>query len=88
MTSEFNKKLTRLKLFVLIALLTAPAYATPKIETKEQADAFLETYCAEIVSEIALAVDRQKAHASIENREGFLEQGAYISGLADVYGNL
>ena len=72
---------------VCVLSLFGTAHAD-QIETTKQAKEFLDSYCVDLVNEIAQAVERQRAHAVKENWEGFLEQGAYISGVSEVYGNL
>lgn len=80
----------RLKTFTLLAMLALNSQWLAADEIKSQADAqaFLGGYCIGLVNETAKAVDRQLVDASKEEWDEFMKQGGYISGLADVYGNL
>ena len=73
-------------LFILLVAFTCNASA--EITTKEQADKFLDQYCIALVNEIEKAVDKQKVLASKEDWESFMETGAWIGGIADVYSKL
>jgi len=77
------------KVFFTLAvfLFTFQASAT-EIETKAQADAFLEKYCVALINEVAKAVKRQEAHSAKNEWQEVMEQGAYIAGVADVYSKL
>ena len=58
------------------------------IETKEEAEAFLDKYCIALVNEIAKAVKRQDELSSKNEWQKVGEQGVYIAGVADVYSKL
>lgn len=75
-------------LAALLVLALSPSASAAEITTKEQADAFLENYCIALVNQVAEASKRQAALAAREDWEGFVEQGAYIAGIAEVYNNL
>lgn len=74
-------------LAVAIFLFALQSSAT-EIETKAQADAFLEAYCIALINEVAKAVKRQDAHSAKNEWPQVIEQGAYIGGVADVYSKL
>ena len=69
-------------------LLFSIAAQSQEIKTEAEAEVFLQEYCISLVSEIAKAVDLQKRHAAREEWDKFMEQSAWIAGVADVYGNL
>lgn len=59
-----------------------------EITTEEQAEQFLKQYCVALVNEISKAVNLQTKHAAKKDWDKFMEQGDWIAGVADVYGNL
>ncbi|MEM8942191.1 MAG: hypothetical protein AAGC91_08540 [Pseudomonadota bacterium] len=76
---------------LLVCALTLAVSASAKaqeITTAAEAQDFLDDYCVALVNEISKAVDRQKGHAEREEWDKFMEQGAWIAGVSDVYGNL
>ena len=74
------------KIFLITILLSNPAIA--KIETKSQADKFLNNYCIEIVNSIETLYEDQKNLISKNEWKGFFEKGTLITTLADVYSKL
>jgi len=77
-----------MKKYFLIVALTLSSSASAEISTEEDAAKFLRKYCITLVNEISKAVDSQKVHASRGEWEEFMKQGAYISGVSNVYSNL
>ena len=59
-----------------------------KINSKQEADNFLNDYCIEIVSAIKDAYESQLEAVSIKDWKTFGEKGRWIGGLADVYTKL
>ena len=79
----------KLKFLALALLFSASVPSLSKeIETKEQADAFLDKYCIALINEIAKAVKRQGDLSAKNEWQEVGEQGAYIAGVAKVYNNL
>lgn len=70
------------------ALLFSIAAQSQEIKTEAEAEAFLQQYCVSLINEIAKAVELQEEYAAGEEWDKFMEQSAWISGVADVYGNL
>ncbi|MEM1188291.1 MAG: hypothetical protein AAGI72_07180 [Pseudomonadota bacterium] len=81
-----------MKIFVsflgALTLSLSSAVQSQEITTEDQAEAFLQEYCVSLVNEIAKAVDLQRGYATREEWDKFMEQGAWIAGVADVYGSL
>ena len=76
---------------ILLALFFSIAFAlnaNAKINTKEEADNFLENYCIEIVSAIKDAYEIQIESASSQDWKTFGDKGRWIGGLADVYSKI
>ena len=80
------KKYFIIATFLLLILSTG--YSHAKIQTKQDADAFLGSYCIELVSTIKGLYEEQKILVAEENWKEFLEKGALISAIADVYSKL
>jgi hypothetical protein len=59
-----------------------------EIKIQEQADSFLNGYCITLVNEIEKSVGRQKQQAAKEDWKKFMETGAWIVGIADLYNRL
>ena len=70
------------------ALIFTIATQSQEIKTEAEAEAFLQEYCVSLINEIAKAVELQKGYAAREEWDEFMEQSAWIAGVADVYGNL
>ncbi len=79
---------TRTAFLGALTLLVAVAAQSQEIKTEAEAEAFLQQYCVSLVNEIAKAVDLQKGYAEREEWDKLMEQGAWIAGVADIYGNL
>lgn len=74
--------------FCAFALVFSALSHAQDITTESQAEAFLKNYCVALINEVAKATKLQEQYAAQEAWDEFMEQGAWISGLADVYGNL
>ena len=72
--------------FIITVLCAGHAFA--KVETKQEADAFLAKYCIELVRAIEDQYEDQKLLAAKEKWKEFFEKGAFIAGTADVYSKL
>ena len=66
-----------------ILIFSSASYA--KITTKEDAKAFLNEYCIELVNGISDAYESQIIATSEKDWETFKKQGRWIIALADVY---
>ena len=72
--------------FIIAALCAGHAFA--KVETKQEADAFLAKYCIELVNTIEGQYEDQKELVAKGKWKEFFEKGAIIAGIADVYSKL
>ena len=81
---KINKNILLFLLFIASSHLNVKA----KINTKEEAEKFLDNYCIEIVSSIKDAYESQIESISNQDWKTFGEKGRWIGGLADVYSKL
>jgi len=72
----------------LLILIFTTGYAFAKVETKQEADAFLVKYCIELVSSIEDQYEDQKKLVAEEKWKEFFEKGSIIVSIADVYSKL
>ena len=82
----FSKKYFIIATF-LILILSAD-HSRAEIQTKQDADAFLESYCIELVSSIKGLYEEQKILVAEEKWKEFFEKGALISAIANIYSKL
>ena len=71
----------------LVAVLGA-SHAYAEIKTQQDADAFLNKYCVELVSAIEGQYEEQKVLAAEQKWQEFFKRGALIGGIAEIYSNL
>ena len=71
---------------MVTVLGTKHAYA--EINTQQDADAFLNKYCIELVAAIETQYEEQKVLAMEKKWGKFFEKGAGIGGIAEIYRNL
>ena len=82
----FSKKYFIIATFLILILSAGHSHA--EIQTKQDADAFLGSYCIELVSGIKGLYEEQKILVAEEKWKGFFEKGALISAIADIYSKL
>ena len=63
-------------------------YAYAEIRTRQDADAFLNKYCIELVKTIEVQYGKQKVLAAEKRWEALLAKGRVISSIAKIYSNL
>ncbi len=74
-------------LALLVAVFCASqAYA--EIKTQQDADAFLNKYCVELVSVIEGQYKEQKILAAEQKWQEVFKRGALIGSIAEIYSNL
>ena len=81
-----SKKYFIIAIFLILILSTGHSHA--KLQNKQDADAFLGSYCIELVSTIKGLYEEQKILVAEEKWKEFFEKGALISAIADVYSKL
>ena len=79
-----------MKKFLLIIIFTLninnPLFS--KIESRKEAEKFLDKYCIELVSNIKKSYERQLEAVKKSDYETFGREGKWIVGLSDVYSKL
>ena len=81
------KKIILLLLFpITISIVKTPVFS--KIESKQEAQKFLNEYCIEIVDNIKKSYIRQNEAIKISDWDSFGKEGKWIYGLSDVYSKL
>lgn len=71
-----------------IVYLFGASHAYAEIETRKDADAFLNKYCIELVKAIEGQYEEQKILVLEEKWREFFEKGSLISAMAEIYSNL
>jgi hypothetical protein len=71
----------------MVAVLGA-SHVYAEVQTQQDADAFLNKYCIELVAAIEDQYEKQKVLVVEEKWREFFEKGALIAAIADIYGNL
>jgi len=71
---------------LVVALGNSNSYA--EVKTQQDADAFLNKYCVELISAIENQYEEQKVLAAEQKWQEFFERGAVISGIAEIYSSL
>jgi hypothetical protein len=74
-------------LTLMISVLGA-SHVYAEVKTQQDADAFLNKYCIELVSAIEDQYEEQKVMAVEEKWQEIFEKGALIAAIAEVYSNL
>jgi len=74
-------------LTLMVSVLGA-SHVYAEVKTQQDADAFLNKYCVELVSAIEDQYEEQKVLAVEEKWQEFFEKSALIAGIAEVYSNL
>jgi len=72
---------------LLLAVLGV-SHAYAEIKTRQDADAFLNKYCIELVKAIEVQYEEQKVLVVEKKWREFFEKGGLISGMAKIYSNL
>jgi len=75
------------KLMIAIIMLSAVSVRA-EIDTKEQADKFLDDYCVVLVNEIEKASIRRKAQVEEGHWRKVRKTDSWIYGVSEVYANL
>ena len=81
-----GKKKVIIAAFVMLILSASHAHAD--IQTKQDADAFLDFYCIELVKAVQGLYEEQKVLAAEAKRKEFFKKGSYIGGIANIYSKL
>ena len=82
----FSKKYFIIATFLILIL--SAGHSRAEIQTKQEADAFLGSYCIVLVSSIKGLYEEQKILAAEEKWKEFFEKGALISAIANIYSKL
>ena len=85
------KNMVSKKYFIIatcLILILRAGHAHAEIQTKQDAVAFLGSYCIVLVGGIKGLYEEQKILVAEEKWKEFFEKGALISAIADIYSKL
>ena len=74
-------------LALMVAVLGA-SHVYAEVKTQQDADAFLNKYCIELVATIEDQYEKQKVLVVEEKWREFFESGELIASIAEIYSNL
>ena len=77
-----------MKTFFCIFLLLISCNAHAEIETKDQADDFLDQYCINLVNALEKAAKKQKTLAGNTKSSNFYKQADNLITISELYKNL